>query len=70
MENEMPEETEMSRSQAIQDEIDSRFLDAVNQANILLEWAVSVGKKLHRDLVERINRGQEFLAAGDKPSRR
>ena len=54
---------EKTPNEEVREQIDSRFIDEINQANELLEWAVAVGKKIEpSDLILRIKKGQEFLS--------
>ena len=42
-------------------EIDDRFRNEVNEANILLEWAVASGKEFNKELVHEIKEGYNLL---------
>ena len=54
---------EKKLSELVLEEIGKRFVEEVNQANELLEWAVAAGKKIEpADLVDRIKKGQELLS--------
>lgn len=52
-----------TQSENLLEEISRRFQEEVDQANQLLEWAVSVGKKVDPALIGKIKKGQELLLA-------
>lgn len=58
----------------LRNEMDARFRKEVNEANVLLEWAVATGKKLDDqksvddELVKRIKEGYQWLTKDEIPA--
>jgi hypothetical protein len=59
----MEEKKAIDSSERVIEELNRRFQDEVNQANVLLEWAISVGiKDLELALISGIKKGQELIS--------